>query len=223
MILLALAALIALLFVLFVILFLFGIIHIFIDAKLSVREPDVKIKIFLWKIRIFSVEISQFNKDAFPFKRFFQSKESDSSNDHTEKNADAEPDLKGRFNRLFSFGSAMKKDSELPKELFSLFRISHIKWATTIGMDDASITAMAVGVLWAIKGNIMGRLIDWLPKMERPTVDVRPAYQYFVFHTHLSCMITFRLGKTILAIYRIAKSRKRRQVGQCQKNIPFKA
>lgn len=222
MIILSLLALVVLLIVLFLLLFIFGLIHIAIDAKFVAGKPDITVKILLWKIRLSTIRLSDMDVSGFPFKLFFKGKLDTPVNDAEDKQSIDKKDIKEMLGKFQSITSEFKDDGDLGKELLNLLRIHDIKWTTTLGLEEAPLTAFATGMVWTLKYNLIGRLMDYLKGMERPTVDVRPAYQKFMFQTHIKCMITFRLGKAIHAAYRIAKIRKRRQVGKCQ-NIQYKA
>jgi hypothetical protein len=222
MILLSIVAILLLLLILFVILFIFGFIHISLDAKYVNNKPDLMVKISLWKIRLAKVQLSDMKLNTFPLKFFFKGKVDTGIKDTANKTDLNKMDFKNLFQKWESMYSKIKKDDQLAGEILSLLRIHDIKWATTLGLEEAPLTAFAVGMAWTMKWLLIGRLLEWLKGMERPKVDIRPNYNEWTFQTHIKCMITFRLGKAILTAYRIAKIQKRRQVGKCQ-NIQYKA
>lgn len=72
-------------------------------------------------------------------------------------------------------------------------------WSTTIGTGDAALTGSVSGMLWGIKGNILGIVSNYLRMRNRPVIDITPDFQQIVVKTTFSCMVSFRLGYAILA------------------------
>lgn len=222
MLLLSLLAVVVFLLGLFIILFIFGLINISVDIRYIGGKPDFTIKVLLWKIRLLTIRSSQMKMGMFPFKFLFRGKIDALKKDLETTQSIEGWDIHKILEKWESVSSKIKKESNLTHEILNLFRIHNIKWVTTLGLEDAPLTAFSVGIVWAVKYNVLGRLLSIMKGMERPAIDVRPAYQEMMFQTHITCIISFRIGKAIHTARRIAKIRKRRQVGKCQ-SIQYKA
>lgn len=87
--------------------------------------------------------------------------------------------------------------------LLSKLRIDSIKWHTEIGLDDACITAIAVGAAYALKSSLLGLLTG---KVTTYNVETRvtPNYSKFTFQMNLNCIIRIRIVNIIIAGIRIA-------------------
>jgi len=207
-----LAAIIILtLFGLIVLFFIFGLMHVYIDVKVIDFHLDLKVSLYLWKLRLTTFSFSDIVVDT---SRFIKNKADDGT--YAEDKAD-----KTSARKKVAIPTYIKYDLEALGKLLNMIHIHKIKWATTIGLDDAQLSAIISGVIWAIKGQIMAFLFNRIKQVERPIMDVRPVFQGWAFSTHFTCMISFRIGKTILAVYRIAKRWKRRQ--RLCRNIQYKA
>jgi hypothetical protein len=110
------------------------------------------------------------------------------------------------WHKLNDFWSVLRKQERFAQ----IFHISHFSWETVIGCEQADWTAMVTGFLWAFKSNLIGLLYSVL-QMKEPTFQVNPRYNQWIFETHFSCMISFRLGKAIGQVFRIRRQYKRRR------------
>lgn len=91
------------------------------------------------------------------------------------------------------------------QSLLKELRLLELNWQTKGGTGDAFTTAIASGAIWAMKGWFVGYLSQHLKLCENPQIHVQPDYQRNSLQTSFSCMISFRLGKTILEIMRVMK------------------
>lgn len=87
--------------------------------------------------------------------------------------------------------------------------IRHFTWHTAIGVSDAAHTAQLVGMIWALKGSVLGLVFRFMNLKCRPNVSVQPNFQQPLFRLFFSCMITFRIGHAIIAGLKVWKRRKR--------------
>lgn len=91
------------------------------------------------------------------------------------------------------------------RSLLKEIKVLEFKWQTKGGSGNAFITSVASGAIWAIKGWLIGYLTQHLQLFEKPQIHVQPDFQSSSLETSFSCMISFRLGKTILGIMRVLK------------------
>lgn len=78
-------------------------------------------------------------------------------------------------------------------------KFSRFTWGTVLGLEDAALTGMATGILWGIKGTILG-LLQRSYKFDRTKhhVMVLPSYNLPGWETMLDCIFTVRMGHIIL-------------------------
>ncbi|WP_152657337.1 DUF2953 domain-containing protein [Oceanobacillus sp. CFH 90083] len=103
-----------------------------------------------------------------------------------------------------------QKRLHLSKELRFPFllkemKILEFKWWTKGGTGNAFTTSVANGTVWAVKGWLVSYLSRHLQFLVNPQIHVQPDFQNSSLQTRFSCMISFRLGKTILGIMRDLK------------------
>jgi hypothetical protein len=85
-------------------------------------------------------------------------------------------------------------------------RFERFYWVTRIGLDDAALTAITVGMLWSIKSYIVATL--WHKHCctrAKPVVRVLPAYNREEFHMDFECIFSVRLGHIIGAGIRLLR------------------
>jgi hypothetical protein len=85
-------------------------------------------------------------------------------------------------------------------------RFERFYWVTRIGLDDAALTAITVGMLWSIKSYIVAAL--WHKHCctrAKPVIRVLPAYNREEFHTDFECIFIVRLGHIIGAGIRLLR------------------
>ncbi|WP_147211016.1 DUF2953 domain-containing protein [Oceanobacillus sojae] len=91
------------------------------------------------------------------------------------------------------------------RSLLKEIKVLEFKWQTKGGTGNAFTTSIASGAIWAIKGWLIGYLTQHLQLCEKPQIHVQPDFKSSSLETRFSCMISFRLGKTILGIMRVLK------------------
>lgn len=95
--------------------------------------------------------------------------------------------------------------------LLKEIQVLEFKWRTKGGTGNAVSTSIASGTIWAIKGWLIGYLSQHLELCGKPQIEVQPDFQSIHLETAFSCMISFRLGKTILGIMRVLKMKEVRK------------
>ncbi|HWO97315.1 MAG TPA: DUF2953 domain-containing protein [Bacillus sp. (in: firmicutes)] len=94
---------------------------------------------------------------------------------------------------------------KIMKRFLSHVSVERIRWNTVVGVGDAMYTGVAVGVVWSLKGSIMGIISQYMRLKDHPIMEVLPSFQYPVSETRFQCMISFRIGHAILTSLRILK------------------
>ncbi len=83
--------------------------------------------------------------------------------------------------------------------------IKHFEWHSLVGVGDAAHTGIITGVLWTIKGSIVGMLSNFLRMKEMPILSVTPHFQLAIIQTRITCIFQFRIGYAILAGLKLIK------------------
>ncbi|MDV2684761.1 DUF2953 domain-containing protein [Alkalihalophilus lindianensis] len=83
-------------------------------------------------------------------------------------------------------------------------------WYSEVGVGDAAFTGSVAGVVWSLKGSIVGLVGNHVKMHRMPNLSVTPHFQAVVSHTYFSCMFTFRIGHAIFVGLLIVMHWKRR-------------
>lgn len=74
-------------------------------------------------------------------------------------------------------------------------------WDTTVGFNDYAATAISTGLLWALKGYIIGCISRWLKILPPgPRFHVVPQFGKAGFEISLDCILETRLGHIMIQL-----------------------
>jgi hypothetical protein len=90
------------------------------------------------------------------------------------------------------------------RDLFTHVKCTEFRWDTRLGVGDAPETAVATGMLWALKSSIIGFVFHYVVLDTKPKVTIQPEYNDMAFSTKLSCHAKIRLGHIFLSVIRFA-------------------
>lgn len=85
------------------------------------------------------------------------------------------------------------------KKFLKKIAVKQFDWYSVIGIGDAAYTGMATGVVWAMKGSIIGALGHFLSLRDIPKLMVKPEFNQTIIQTRITCMFQFRIGNAMLA------------------------
>lgn len=91
------------------------------------------------------------------------------------------------------------------KRFMSHITIHHFEWKSSLGLGDAAYTGTAIGVLWSLKGGLVGIVSQYMKLKTKPDLSVTPFFQESISHTRFQCIFSFRIGYAIGAALRIVK------------------
>lgn len=221
MIILSLIVLLMIAIILLAIGFIIGVVRISVDLKIIKDRGECLIKIYVWKMKIMTFDIPEFKLDPATFNLKYKSEsEALHMKNEDEKTID-ESDVKTYLDRHEKLIDIIKNfDLEASKFIKSI-NIYHIKWYTACGIGDANHTGMLMGLIWSLKGFLMGFTTRYVNVPDQPLLDIQPAYNHWTFQTHFRCIISFQLRKAISLLLKTYKDAKRRRSSQCQ-NIQSK-
>ncbi|WP_068674703.1 DUF2953 domain-containing protein [Oceanobacillus sp. Castelsardo] len=107
--------------------------------------------------------------------------------------------------KIDSILKAIRKGIEAVQSILHNTRLHQLNWSTNIGTGDASTTGLVSGVLWSIKGTVIGYFVEKLILMCNPDIQVHPKFQHELFETNLNCMVSIRIGKAIQGIIKLTR------------------
>lgn len=84
------------------------------------------------------------------------------------------------------------------KYILSKTRIDSLRCHTEVGLDDAALTAIAAGIIWAIKSNLICIIAKKIVP-ENIVLDVDTNYSKIIFEIDLHCIIRIRIANIIIA------------------------
>lgn len=74
--------------------------------------------------------------------------------------------------------------------------IKNMEWRTSLGADDAMMTGLGVGALWALKGMVVS-IISSVIRLEKLRLDVEPDFAHERFWTRFSGIFQLRAAHII--------------------------
>lgn len=106
--------------------------------------------------------------------------------------------MKAFIHQIFGLTTIMKK-------FLKKVTINHLHWTTTIGLGDAAHTGVIVGAIWAVKGNMIGLISNFMRLADFPHLSVVPVFNQKKTETSFYCIFSFRIGHAIFVGIKIAK------------------
>lgn len=91
------------------------------------------------------------------------------------------------------------------KRFINSITIHKLEWNSSFGLGDAAQTGMATGVLWSLKGSIVGILAHYMRLKTKPVLAITPHFLENVVRTKVICIFSFRIGHAILGGLRVVK------------------
>ena len=77
-------------------------------------------------------------------------------------------------------------------------QIKKLVWHTSVGIGDASYTGVLTGIIWALKGSILGLISKYMRLRVQPNIMVTPQFQQVISSMFFQCMIQFWIGHALL-------------------------
>lgn len=82
--------------------------------------------------------------------------------------------------------------------ILSKTNIKYLNWETKIGLDDAAFTAIAAGIIWTLKSNVLSFISSKIvPKSIN--LYVTPSYSKTIFEMNFDCIIRMKIANIIIA------------------------
>ncbi|WP_243299603.1 DUF2953 domain-containing protein [Bacillus litorisediminis] len=77
-------------------------------------------------------------------------------------------------------------------------QIKKLIWHTSVGIGDASYTGVLTGIIWSLKGTILGLISKYMRLRVQPNIMVTPQFQQMISSMSFQCMIQFWVGHALL-------------------------
>ncbi|ARK31725.1 DUF2953 domain-containing protein [Halalkalibacter krulwichiae] len=196
-------------FVLFVFI---AIMKINIDLKYRHYQDDdlLEIKVSIWKMRVytFSAPVIKVDDDTASV---VVEEEQEIAGMESKKKIPITPELIIEDLRwLRDFLKHVVGLHKIIRRFLRKMNVNELTWHTDIGVGNAAHTAQLTGVIWTLKGSIIGLIGNHMRMRLMPKLTINPHFQAVVSHTYLSCMFSFRMGHAIVAGLMLLKHWRRR-------------
>lgn len=93
----------------------------------------------------------------------------------------------------------VKQSGSMANLLLNRLSIHQLKWITKGGTGEASSTGLTSGAVWAIKGALVGIVVEKSNLKCKPEIEVIPYFQYKYIESKMDCIVSIRLGQAIYA------------------------
>ena len=90
------------------------------------------------------------------------------------------------------------------RKILAYYVIEPFAVMTTLGLEDAAVTAMGVGTLYSVWGHAYSLLQRYLT-IRHIYFAVTPIYGKIFFKAKINCIVKLSLGKTILVLFDFLK------------------
>jgi hypothetical protein len=178
--------------VLLVILFFFLIFIIFSRLHLTIMYTNEKgndhltIKIRLW--------------------RFIHLEREVEINEEEAREKDQNEDERNLLKKLQELIEIVKNTFPYIQKFLQKCKIYQLKWDTIVGLSDASNTGIVTGLLWALKGNIIGYFSHYSQLEAHPEITITPNFHEANFFTTITCKVSVPIGQVIYVLSKLNRN-----------------
>ncbi|MYL41504.1 DUF2953 domain-containing protein [Virgibacillus salexigens] len=168
--------------VLFVSFVLLSKLFIRIQASYIEKHGSITIYVYWFSIRLFKKDILLEDKE--------------------EDNKSHFKDLPTNLHELIGL---IQESNRLLTIVFRSLVLHQLRWHTKGGAGDASLTGMASGGVWTMKGILSGWILEKSKGSCKPDLQVIPLFQQIYFKTEFSCMVSIRIAQAINACTQVMR------------------
>lgn len=91
--------------------------------------------------------------------------------------------------------------------------VTKLHWETRVGLGGAPETALSSGVLWSMKGTVIGQISRWVKLDRSPEIIVEPVFQQSMFHMKTDVRIRVRVVRLLVSVLALAARVVRKEGG----------
>lgn len=192
-----------LLFIVFILLLLLLLVlRLTFEGHLSFNDINLQIKVTVLKITVFKYKVPHTELLMNPLRVKVDKENKDPIKDNKEKETLTKDTIFETIEKLDHFMNSFEEGQMIQGALRGI-RFQKLKWHTLVGLGEADLSAMAVGGVWIVKSQLFRLVNQVIPLPEKLDLKVNADFQNFNIGTDFSCMISFRLGKAIMTMYRL--------------------
>lgn len=133
-----------------------------------------------------------------------------------------EEESKGKFKESLQTGKEylyqIREAFPILYTFMNTITVHTFQWDTKIGLKDASNTGFTSGILWGVKGQIIGLIHNHVKEVQDSHIMIEPSFHQKMFQTTIDCHISFRLRSVIRTMLRLIRIKGKKQVNY--KHIP---
>ncbi|MBS4173817.1 DUF2953 domain-containing protein [Bacillus sp. FJAT-49736] len=195
----------AIIIVFFIVLFFiiwFTTITIVIDYSHMQDDDHFNIKLSAWKFIRHTIEVPVVKIDKEEPHIIYKKK--NKAGEH-ETNKITPHEIKNRFSDYKELMQHVFDLNAVIQKFLKTVKVKKLEWHSYVGLKDAAQTGVLTGVVWSIKGVIIGLLSKYMRLKTNPVISVQPSFQIPVSQTKIKCMFKIRIGNAILAGLKILK------------------
>ncbi len=168
-------------------------------------DDELNAKFVLWKIIRYSLKVPVIAIDKETATVVFEEEE-DSAVGHKEKKDKMSPrDMLYDIKQFQRFLKHVVGFHTIVRHFLMTVSVNRLSWKSVIGTTDASLSGSISGLLWAVKGNVVGVIGNYMRMRTLPYMAIQPVYNMVISRTELKCMITFRMGHAIIAAIKVVR------------------
>lgn len=93
----------------------------------------------------------------------------------------------------------VKQSGSMANLILNRISIHQLKWVTRGGTGEASTTGLTSGLIWTIKGALIGIMVEKSNLKCKPEIEVIPYFQNKYIESKMDCIVSIRLGQAIYA------------------------
>jgi hypothetical protein len=177
-------------------------VTILIDYSHQKDDDHFKIQLRAWKFIRYNIEIPVVKVDKDEPRIHYEKKNKDGNHETGDITPHEIDERISDFNELMHhvFGLYI-----LVRKFLKTVKIKQLEWNSIVGVKDAALTGVLTGIVWSIKGGIVGVLSHYMKLMAQPQISVHPSFRIPISQTKIKCMFKIRIGNAILAGLKILK------------------
>ncbi|GLG01017.1 hypothetical protein Alches_10560 [Alicyclobacillus hesperidum subsp. aegles] len=119
-------------------------------------------------------------------------------------------DVPRRWDQIREFVAFIKRALHIAKNTSPHIHIYNLRVEAHVGVNDSVQTGMLVGTMYAAISTFLGWLSHQCKFVDRPYIQVRPAFHQTLFHLRTQSILRIRMGYVISAGIRLLVAWKRR-------------
>ncbi|WP_026690670.1 DUF2953 domain-containing protein [Alteribacter aurantiacus] len=181
----------------------FSNLHVHINYFHDGDNDELKIKTILWKVFRYTYTIPVISVDK-ETPTIVMQEEEDSSAGHEETNEKMSiHDFVYDMRQFNEFLTHVLGFHTILRHFLATVSINQFSWKSVVGTSDAALTGSIGGVLWGIKGNVVGLIGNYFKVRSLPELAIQPVFNQAISRTELKCMLSFRIGNAILGTIKV--------------------